>query len=81
MIYYRVKPQYDGYRRRHGHATDCTTLINGEIYTPAEVQRYGLDVDKLEQVNARKCKSYRFFGGRFNSDLQKEGETHDERQK
>ena len=67
MIYYQVPAALDGYRRKHGHKTDCTTWINGELYTLKDLEKLGVNPDKLRRVEASKRNTYWFFGGRFNT--------------
>ena len=69
MIYYQVPAALDGYRRRHGHPTDCTTWISGELYTANELAKLGADPSKFDRVEASRKKSHWFFGGRFNADI------------
>lgn len=69
MEYYKVPYALDGYRRRHGHPTDCTTWVYGELYTARELEKLNVNPAKLERVNASKKQSYWFFGARFNSQL------------
>lgn len=78
MVYYQVPAALDGYQR---NKRDCTTWITGELYTQKELEKLGVNPDKLRRVEASKRNTYYFFGGRFNSDLQQEGETHELRQK
>lgn len=64
MVYYQVPAALDGYRR---NKRDCATWINGEIYTARELEKLGVNPEKLRRVEASKSKSYWFFGARFNS--------------
>ena len=80
MVYYRVKKQFDGCNRTRG-MQDGYYLVYGELFTKREIEHFNIDKKALERVNAKKCNSYWFFGGRFNSELQQDGSTHDERQR
>lgn len=80
MEYYRVKKQFDGCTRTRG-MQDGYYLVYGELFTEREVEHFCIDRKALERVDAGKNNSYWFFGSRFNSELQQDGTTHDERQK
>lgn len=60
MLYYRVLPQYDNFKRADG-----SILVGGELYTEKELNRYRIDTKKVIPVNVPKNKVFWCFGARF----------------
>ena len=60
MTYYQVLPQFDNYR-----LPKRLIYIQNELFTPAEVKRYNVDVNKCQKVQCSRKKTYFFFGARF----------------
>jgi hypothetical protein len=68
MLYYRVKPKYDGHPKYVvccGNIVVDGNLVGEELYTPAE--RKGIvNADKFfEKVNVSQRNTHWFFGARF----------------
>ena len=61
-IYYRVKLQYDGYKRADGGE-----LVRSELYTQKEIERLNIPIKYLDKVEENKADIYWFFGARFGS--------------
>lgn len=70
MLYYRVKPEYDGYSKfeyvgNTYKVKSDSVLVGEELYTPAERKKIA-NADKFfEEVNISQRKTYWFFGARF----------------
>lgn len=64
MKYFRVKKEYDNVRRNDGDI-----LVQNELYTEREVDRFKIPQKYLAVVNVRKNDTYWFFGARFSSDV------------
>ena len=60
MLYYKVKPQYDNYRKNDGDI-----YIANELYTQKEVIQQKLNKSYLDAVEVPKNQIYFFFGARF----------------
>lgn len=60
MIYYKVPKHLD----QHG-TTETHFLVEDELYTPKECERYNVPVDLLQPVNISRKSTYWFFGARF----------------
>ena len=60
MLYYKVKPQYDNYRKNDGDI-----YIADELYTEKEIVKQKLNKNYLEAVQISKKQIYFFFGARF----------------
>ncbi len=60
MKYYKVKPQHDNKRR-----SDGSILVENELYTEKELQRYKIPVALVDMVQIPKTQIYFFFGARF----------------
>ena len=66
MTYYKVKPEHGG--KRANFRFKNTSLIAGELYTTAEINKYSSEAEALkycEVVSWPQTKIYWFFGGRF----------------
>ena len=61
MQYFKVLPEYDGYRIKK----DFYYVAN-ELYTPQEVVDYNIDLDKTIPVELPEENCYWCFGARFN---------------
>lgn len=72
MLYLRVKPQFDNYRKND----KFDIFVGNELYTLKEFEKikkeYHRDKQELnnifEYVNVSKKKIYWFFGARFSND-------------
>ena len=62
MIFYRVKKEYDNRKR-----VDGSILVQNELYTEQEVQRYKIPFGYVEKVEEKRASIYWFFGSRFGS--------------
>lgn len=62
MKYFKVKKEWDNYPRKDGSG-----LIQNELYTEKEVQRYKIPASAVQQVNEKKNETYWLFGARFGS--------------
>lgn len=63
MLYYRVKKEYDQHKRDDGDI-----LVQNELYTPKEKERYNIPDKCLEIVEVKKTDIYWFFGARFSGE-------------
>lgn len=72
MLYFRVKPDFDG-RPRYKYVGGSSKvkqdgyLIAGELYTPGERQRISNRSEYFEKVEISKREIYWFFGARFSN--------------
>ena len=68
MTYYKVPPKFDG-RAVIGKGLYSGTpkrfLIENELYTEKECDKYGISLNGLEVVNVSRKRIYWFFGARF----------------
>ena len=62
MTYYKVKPQFDNYRRHDG-----SIWVANELYTATELARFKASPHMFDRVEVSKRKTYWFFGARFAS--------------
>ena len=61
MVYYKVPKEMDNvYIRQSGY-----TLVQNELLTLKQVQRMGVNINKLERVEISSRKTYWCFGCRF----------------
>ena len=60
MLYFKVKPEYDNYRK-----TKIPILVGNELLTKAEKERYNVPDKAVTQVQVKKTEIYWFFGARF----------------
>lgn len=60
MRYYRVHKDGQMYSNGKYH-----TLVKDELYTENEVNKYGLNIHRLQPIEVSKKKTYWFFGARF----------------
>jgi len=62
MTYYRVPEELDQefYNRKKG-----LFFVVGELYTPGECRKLGIDPGKLDKQEIKKTDTYWFFGCRF----------------
>ena len=71
MIYYKVKPDFDGKRifkwnsNRDTAKTTDLFLIANELYTQSERNKIANADYFFNQVEVKKTKTYWFFGARF----------------
>jgi len=56
MTYFKVLPEFDNTRR-----TDNSILVQNELYTKNELEKYNIDFEKVVEVNIPKNKTYWFF--------------------
>jgi hypothetical protein len=61
MTYFKVLKQYDNNKR-----IDGSILVQNELYTKKEIDKYKIDLSKVQEIEVNKNKVYRFFGARFN---------------
>lgn len=66
MKYYRVLQRYDQ-RPKNPQVRDGNIYIGGELYTPREVEKQGLNMKYLELIEISKKSVYFFFGARYSS--------------
>ena len=64
MLYYRVRKEYDQHKRNDGDI-----LVQNELYTPKEKERYNIPDKCLEIVEVKKTDIYWFFGARFSGEV------------
>ena len=64
MLYYRVKKEYDQHKRSDGNI-----LVQNELYTPKEKEKYNIPDKCLETVEVKKTDIYWFFGARFSGEV------------
>ena len=62
MIFYRVKKEYDNCKR-----VDGSILVQNELYTEKEVQRYKIPMSCVDKVEEERDSVYWFFGARYGS--------------
>lgn len=60
MIYFQVLPQYDNYA-----LPKRLIYVKDELFTPKELKRYNVDINKCRQITCSRKKTYFFFGARF----------------
>lgn len=60
MKYYRVKKEYDNFRR-----SDGSILVQNELYTEKECRRFNILAQHVEAVEVKKNATYFLFGARF----------------
>ena len=60
MLYYRITADADQRPRRDG-----SILVENELYTPEEIERYRIKPQFYEAVEVSKDKVYYMFGARF----------------
>lgn len=60
MKYYRVKPNWDNYRR-----SDGSILVAHELYTQRELLKHKIDERRCDLIEVSKDKTYFLFGARF----------------
>ena len=68
MLYYRVKPEADQKPmliRKCGRNEVWSVYIKGELFTPNEALRKGLNRDYLEAVDVNQRRTQRIFGVRI----------------
>lgn len=63
MKYFRVKEEYDNYRRADG-----SILVRNELYTEKEIQKYKIPANRVISVEIKKNTTYFCFGARFCTD-------------
>ena len=60
MKYYKIKKEYDNKTRK-----DNNILIQNELYTEREKEKYNIPDKYCDIVNVSKNTTYFFFGARF----------------
>jgi len=60
MKYYKVRPHQD-----HTLRPDGQVLLAGELYTPKEAEKYGLDTFEMELIEIPRKFTHMWFGSRF----------------
>lgn len=60
MLYYRIRPAFDQCPRYDG-----SIFIGGELYTPAEMERFRVPLEIVDPVLIKKSRTYFFFGARL----------------
>ena len=66
MLFYRVKPESDGKPylvRRRGGIEYWSAIVAGELFTPNEALKLGLDMNDLMAVDVNKLKTH--FAGPY----------------
>lgn len=61
MLFYRVKPEADSkpyMTRRRGGVEYWSVIVAGELFTPNEVAKLGLDMNDLMAVDVNKLKTH-----------------------
>lgn len=61
MLFYRVKPESNGkpyMTRRRGGVEYWSVIVGGELFTPNEVAKLGLDMNDLMAVDVNKLKTH-----------------------
>ena len=73
MLYYKVKPEYDGRRRwienDKGQVLVNGEYIGGELYTVRELSYHRLSIIQMDnmftKINIPRTKTFKCFGARF----------------
>lgn len=60
MLYYRITADADQRPRRDG-----SILVENELYTPEEIERYRIKPQFYEAVDVSESKTFWLFGARF----------------
>jgi len=60
MLYYRITADADQRPRRDG-----SILVENELYTPEEIERYRINPQFYEAVEVAEGDTYYMFGARF----------------
>lgn len=60
MTYLKIKPKYEGVRRK-----DNSTLVANELYTQKEFEKYSVKPFMADTVEVKKNRTIYIFGARF----------------